>query len=528
MKKPLSAKADEMPPEVPFDWRNPDYAPVFEERKRRLAFLRANPDHWDPVKALYKDNPAKLIADWGMTFDPRNPEVGLPANVPFLLFPRQVEFVDWLVDRWRRREDGLVEKSRDMGVSWLCAAVAAWMYLFHPGTVVGFGSRKEEYVDKLGDPKSLFWKIRHFLNCLPPELLPPGWAEKTHAPYMRIVNPGTGAAIVGEAGDNIGRGARTSVYLKDESAFYEHAEAIEAALSQTSNCKIDVSTPNGVGNPFYRKRHGGKIPVFVFDWRDDPRKDEDWYREQCAKLDPVVVAAEIDRSYEASVANAFIPAELVHGAAMRGPAQVAPMGGLRVGVDVARFGDDRTVISFRRGRVLLRQVVLAKLDVVQVSTRVRSEVSAYGTQPEQIAVDTIGIGAGVADILRGWFPPRTDRATGRSVPIVVDVNSSLRMDDGENYNLRAYMWRELREWLKTASIPNDGELLTDLTALQYKFKGGELLLESKEDAKKRGIKSPDRGDSLAMTFAIPSQPPPRKTPIQPAFRPVDAALGALG
>jgi phage terminase large subunit len=84
---------------------------------------------------------------------------------------------------------------------------------------------------------------------------------------MRVLNPENGASIVGEAGDNIGRGNRTSIYFKDESAFYEHADAIDAALSQTSNCKIDVSTPNGAGNAFYRKRHGGKIKVFVFDWR---------------------------------------------------------------------------------------------------------------------------------------------------------------------------------------------------------------------------------------------------------------------
>ena len=55
--------------------------------------------------------------------------------------------------RWKGREDGLVEKSRDMGVSWLCVATAIWMWTFHEGAVVGFGSRKEDYVDKLGDPK---------------------------------------------------------------------------------------------------------------------------------------------------------------------------------------------------------------------------------------------------------------------------------------------------------------------------------------------------------------------------------------
>jgi hypothetical protein len=66
----------------------------------------------------------------------------------------------------------------------------------------------------------------------------------------------------------------------------------------------------------------------------------------------------------------------------------------------------------------------------------------------------------------------------------------------------------MREWIKAgASIPNDPDLVTDLTALQYGYKGGELLLESKQDAKKRGIKSPDRADSLALTFAYPVKKP---------------------
>lgn len=513
--------------QVDWDWKAPDYDGEFG---RRLAGLKKMRELGTAPKLreFYAKEPAAFIDDWGCTFDPRNAEIGLPTTVPFVLFDRQAEFVHWVVERWRNREDGLVEKSRDMGVSWLCVGVAVWMWSFHPGVVIGFGSRKEEYVDKIGDPKSLFWKVRHFIEWLPGEFRPHGWGDKC-APYMRISNPENGAAIVGEAGDNIGRGNRTSIYFKDESAFYEHPDAIDAALSQTSNCKIDVSTPNGAGNPFYRKRHGGKIPVFVFDWKQDPRKDEAWYQKQVDTLDAVIVAQEIDRNYEGSVVNAFIPAELVNAAAARGPADVRAQGGLRVGIDPARFGDDSTVISFRRGRVLLKQVVLQKLDVTQVAGRSRSEIVAYGEMPEQIAVDTIGVGAGVADMLRGWFPDRIDQETQRRHPVVVDVNSSLRMDNGQDYNLRAFMARELRDWLKTASIPNDQDLRTDLTALRYGYRGGELLLESKDDAKKRGVKSPDRFDSLALTFAYPTLAAPKtKQPRPTPFVATDAGMGVLG
>src|SRR5579859_1477704 len=137
-----------MPIPFEFDFRAPDYTTAYAWRADRLARIRnMSTADFGAVWAFYRDNPAQWVTDWGMTFDPRNVEIGLPAVVPFLLFPRQEEFFVWLYERWRNREDGLVEKSRDMGISWLCVAAAVHMWTFHAGTVVGFGSRKEEYVD---------------------------------------------------------------------------------------------------------------------------------------------------------------------------------------------------------------------------------------------------------------------------------------------------------------------------------------------------------------------------------------------
>ncbi len=523
-----------MTPEEPtkadpeFNWIEPDYEPIYAARAERLHKIREEPGLLPGIKAYYKDNPVAFITDWGMTFDPRNVERGLPSIVPFLLFEKQADFIDWVIGLWRGRKDGLAEKSRDMGVSWLCAGVAVWMWLFQAGTVVGFGSRKEEYVDKIGDPKSLFWKMRQFINLLPDEFKPYGYEEKTHAPHMRILNPENGSAIVGEAGDNIGRGNRTSIYFKDESAYYEHAAAIDAALSQTSNCKIDVSTPNGAGNPFHAKRHNGRIPVFTFHWRDDPRKDDAWYQRQVDTLDPVIVAQEIDIDYSASVGDAFIPADLVNAAQMIGPAEVEAVGPIKLGVDVARFGDDKSVITARRGRVVMWQRVYTKIDTMDLAQRVKDEVDAFrrsGSQVAQIAVDVIGVGSGVADRLRMFYP---DSPTLKS--IVVDVNSALRVDDGTNYNLRAQMWDNGREWLRAGpvSLPFDGDLKTDLTSLKYRFKGDYRLIESKDDAKQRGIKSPDRADSLMLTFAYPCAERKALAPNIALFPSFDRSMGNLG
>lgn len=494
------------------DWKNPDYGPVFVERMDRLDRIRSDKtgDMLPALKAYYKENPSAFIRDWGVTFDPRLAERGLPTTMPFILFPRQEEWIVWMLDRWKCREDGLVEKSRDMGLSWLCVAFAVWMWLFYEGTVVGFGSRKEEYVDKLGDPKSLFWKIRQFISLLPAEFQPAGWDEKKHAPHMRIINPENGSSIIGEAGTNIGRGNRTSLYFKDESAFYEQPDAIDAALSQTSNCKVDVSTPNGAGNPFYKKAHGGKIKKFVFDWRDDPRKDDAWYADQCGKLEPHIVAQEIDRNYEASVVNAICDGADVKAAQLRGPANFPATGRLRVGVDPARFGDDKFAVCIRRGSVCIAIHETQKLDTIQGAYYVKSLIDPFGERPEQIAVDEIGIGAGVVDQLKAIYGN-----------IVVGINSSLRMDGEKNetaafniekstqtvyYNLRAFMWGEMREWLKRSSIPVDHDLKSELTSVRYGYRGGSLLLESKDDMRKRGVKSPNKADALALTFASPKAP----------------------
>lgn len=509
-----------------FDFINPDYEAVYRERAERLTRLRAEPGLIPAVKEYYKDHPVEFITEWLMTFDPRNVERGMPAIVPFVLFPKQEEFIDWVVDRWRGREDGLAEKSRDMGVSWLCVGVAVWMWLFQGGTVIGFGSRKEEYVDKIGDPKSLFWKIRQAIMLLPVEFRPEGYDEKKHAPHMRIVNPENGATIVGEAGDNIGRGNRTSIYFVDEAAFLEHAAAVDAALSQTSNCKIHVSTPNGTGNPFHIKRHSGRIPVFTFHWRDDPRKDKAWYDKQKATLDSIIVAQEIDINYSASIGDAFIPGDLVDDAQSRGPADIEAVGPIKIGVDVARFGGDKSAITTRRGRLVFPQQVFSGIDTMQLVREVQSTVTALeksGTPVSQIAVDVIGVGAGVADRLRQIYPGSADEES-----IVVDVNSSSAVDDGVNFNLRAQMWDNGREWLKQGPVclPPDAELKTDLTSLKYRFKGDLRLIESKEDAKKRGIKSPDRADSLMLTFAYPCAEKKKKHRVKiPVYRPTTSGMG---
>lgn len=349
-------------PELAFDFRTPDYVAIFEARARRLALIRACPELLDTLKGYYRadDDPEQLghriadfIRDWGVTFDPRNIERGLPALIPFIPFPKQREWIVNLIALWRNQKPGLTEKSRDMGMSWLSTATACALCLFLPNMAIGFGSRKEEYVDKLGSPKSLFYKARMFMRYIPPEFRG-GWNEKTDAPHLRIQFPATGSVISGEAGDNIGRGDRAAIYFVDEAAFLERPMLIEAALSQTTNCRQDISTPNGRGNPFAQKRFSGKIDVFTFHWRDDPRKDDEWYAKQQDELDPVTIAQEIDLNYDASATGILIPAAWVQAAINAHTKLGLTITGRHFGaMDVADEGVDKNAFARRRGILLL-------------------------------------------------------------------------------------------------------------------------------------------------------------------------------
>src|SRR5690348_751411 len=135
-----------MPIPFAFDFKNPDYASVFAWRLERLNRIRKDPSVLPALKAYYREHPAQFIIDWGITYDPRNPERGLPATIPFLLFPKQEEWCDWFLERWKRQEDGITEKTRDMGMSWLTISLAVTICLFRREIAVGCGSRKEEYV----------------------------------------------------------------------------------------------------------------------------------------------------------------------------------------------------------------------------------------------------------------------------------------------------------------------------------------------------------------------------------------------
>lgn len=305
------------------EWATRDYKGVYAWRMKQLALLRSNPVMLMGAKAYYADHPTEFIMDWMDTYDPRIKNG--PKWIPFVLFERQAEFIQFLEELVKDGESGLVEKCRDMGVTWLGCAWSVHHWLFLKDVAIGWGSRREDLVDEIGIVDSIFEKMRMLLRRIPDVFLPPGFQWKDHATFMRLLNPANGSTVSGESGDNIGRGGRKTAYVKDESAHYERPEKIEAALGDNTDVQIDISSVNGLNNPFHKRRKAGimwspgekiepgKTRVFVMDWRDHPEKTQAWHDQRKAKWESEglghIFAQEVERNYSASISNTVIPLE---------------------------------------------------------------------------------------------------------------------------------------------------------------------------------------------------------------------------
>jgi hypothetical protein len=281
-----------------FDFHNPDYCQVNAWRGKFLQRIRER-NAAPQLFKFYQENPIQFIVDWGMTFEPRNPEIGLPSKIPFVLFPKQIDWAQWILDRWRSRERGMTLKSRGSGMSWLAVSLATTLCLFNRGLAIGFGSRTADYVDELGDPKSLLEKVRMFLRMIPEEFRF-GWNEYEHSRKNRIFFPHTESTLTGEVGDNIGRGNRTSLYFVDEAGFLEHPEMAEASLSDTTNCRIDISTSPGANTVFADRYEAlPERQKYFFHWKDDSRRGAEWLKQKIAEIPAAIFEREFEGSLDA-------------------------------------------------------------------------------------------------------------------------------------------------------------------------------------------------------------------------------------
>jgi hypothetical protein len=502
------------------------------ERDRRLEWMRADPKRIAALRHYYADHIAEFVSDFGMTVDPRRIARNESALVPFVLWPKQRQLVAWVLERWQRSEPGVVVKSRDVGASWVAMAVLASLCIFRRNFAAGVASATEVKLDRTGDPDTLFYKLREFLRHLPAEFRA-GYSEDKHSAYMRVSFPDSGSSITGEAGDQAGRGGRKSLYVVDESAHFERPALIDASLAATTDCRIDMSSVNGIGNSFYDRAHNAAVPRFDITWRDDPRKDDAWYAQKAATLDPVIVAQEIDCSFTASVAGVVIPA--AHVQAAIGLAErlgINPTGARYGALDVADRGQDKNAFAIRHGVVLehVESWSGATSDIFGTTSKAFRLCDDH--QLREFLYDADGLGAGVRGDARVLNESRPDARInvqeyrGSAAPLFPERRVPRTDRKWQDYaaNRKAQAWLHVRMLFAESYKASRGEpydadaivsinpkiaelsrLMAELSqATMSQNPTGKLLIDKVGE----GERSPNLADALVIAFA------PRQLPLK--------------
>ena len=516
------------------------YLAEFKKRIKLIRLLDKSPSKVAAIKLHYKNNPIDFINDWCVTHDPRDATLRLK---PFILYPIQEQYVKFLIGCIFDKANGITDKSRDMGATYVACAVSLWLWLFHANITIGWGSRKEEYVDRRGDLKAIFPKIRQMINYLPKFLLPKGFSLDTNAPHMRILNTENGSSIIGESGFSLGRGGRTTVYFKDEAAFYEQPELIEAALGDNTDVQIDISTFNGTNNIFYRRAMSAEIwqedklyekgatRRFILDWRDHPLKTQEWYEMRRKKAENEglmhLFAQEVDRDPTGSQDCIIIKQEWVKSAIDAHIKLGFGEEGERIaGQDVADEGGDKNALIIRKG-VILRHAShwggdAGEAAKVAVPVCIENSVN-------YIYYDSIGVGAGfktgINNIQESGGLPKSIRVmpwNAGSSPIdpddhIIEGDFNSPTNVNQYANLKSQSWWRLRtRFYKTwraivhgekyshdelisldSTLPLLHQLCNELSQANYKYNStGKVLVDKKPD----GAKSPNLADATVICY----------------------------
>ncbi len=307
--------------------------------------------------------------------------------------------------------------------------------------------------------------------------------------------------------------AEHALVVIDEAAGVAPAvyEALDAVMTSESARMLLIGNPTNPSGMFYDAFHSARALYNLITIAADDTPNikagktvrpylitQQWIDDAVTKFGPdsAYVQSRVHAQFPRTGTDNLIALGWVEAAANRIDAvNMAPDAGpVDVGVDVARTGEDETVIYLRRGLDVLGYDAWNGYDLMQSVGRIQHVMEPYKQYLGQIKVDVIGMGAGVADRLRelGYD--------------VVDVNVSASSSDAEKWpNLRHELWWELRELFHRDEINGviDETTMGQLTSVKYGFDSRHSMpiIESKEQMKKRGLKSPDRAEALMLAFA---------------------------
>jgi len=388
--------------------------------------------------------------------------------------------------------------------------------------------------------KNLFDMTKRYYDSVPDGVVPKPDASSARELNFKSLNSGY---AVGTAGNKaVGRSQTVQLMHASEVAYFphaeEHAKGILQSVSNEDGTEIIMeSTANGIGNYFYNMWmsatsgqsdfQGVFIPWFwQSEYTADARKDESeslsdeeqelfdehehngltkrhlyWRRrklfefsndfETARELFQVEYPMTALEAFRNPVADRFIKSNLVNQARKR---TVESNSQLVIGVDPAISDHDRTAVIRRKGRLMYSLETHFNMNTMEIVGMVRRMIDKEC--PAKVCIDCIGIGAGIVDRLH---------ELGYSQ--VEGINVARSASDKDKFkNLRAELWHDMREWLAQdmpVQVPDSDELLGDLTSLGYKFdSSGRLQIESKDELRKRGMKSPDCGDAACLTFFV--------------------------
>jgi hypothetical protein len=396
-----------------------------------------------------------------------------------------------------------VRSGHGVGKTTFLCWLILWWGLTRPNSKIGITAPAAPQIDAALWPDLKKWrtKLRDTVPGVGQILA--SWVE---IKSDQIVFPGGNMAVARTARPDQpealqGLHAENLLFLIDEASGVSEAvfEASQGALS-TPGAKIVMT-----GNPtrtqgffhdaFHRSRaYWSTMRVSSEDVSAD-RVDRKFIEEIAGKYgrDSNVYRVRVMGDFPTSEDDVVIPLHLCEAAVSRDVA----IAGRRViwGVDVARFGSDKSALAKRNGNTLIEPVrTWHGLDTMQLSGQVMREYLDAEFKPDVIAVDVIGVGAGVVDRLIEMGLP----ATG------VNVAESPAVEPARFVRLRDELWFACRDWLAARDVrmPDDADTIAELTAVKYKLtSAGKILVESKDEMKRRGMPSPDRADAVVLTFA---------------------------
>lgn len=407
---------------------------------------------------------------------------------------------------------------------------------FYHQTTHNFGTQSFILTHALDATNNLFKMAQRFYQNTPELVRPAISTNNSKELIFGILD--SGYKLGTAENKSVGRSATIQLFHGSEVAFWanagEHAKGIMQAVPDSFNTEIFLeSTANGIGNYFHQqwqKAEAGLsdfIAIFVpWFWQNEYKRDvpDSWAltenesdlqrqyqltNEQLAWRRYKIIDLSVNgidgekafnqeypcnsnEAFQLTGEDSYIDSAL----AMKCRKTTAEKyGPILIGVDPARFGDDRTSIIMRQGRVAYGLTSYVKKDTMEVTGAVHNLILEH--KPSKVFVDVGGLGAGVVD--------RLNEMGYRD--LVVPVNAGAVPLDARKYcNKRAELWGQCKEWMRDepCQIPDSDSLHADLCGIRYSFdSNSRLVMESKDAMKKRGIRSPDESDALCLTFALP-------------------------